>query len=103
MELREKIARATSQAILEQDCMEGDCLDTDLRIDYLDQGITDFGKVADAILSIPEIREALELAREAEEPTPYIRPEDRQQYQAAINQERREMLDNIQVPEQPEG
>lgn len=55
MELRELVAREAAKAILAQDLIDGDGLEADLRIDYLDQGITDFGLVADAILALPEM------------------------------------------------
>ena len=53
-DLREKVARRAAAAILEQDGYSavGPYLNADLTLDYLDQGEVDFGKVADAILSL---------------------------------------------------
>ena len=53
-DLRERVARRAAAAILEQDGYSavGPYLNADLTLDYLDQGEVDFGKVADAILSL---------------------------------------------------
>ena len=53
-DLREKVARRAVAAILEQDgySADGPYLSADLTLGYLDQGEVDFGKVADAILSL---------------------------------------------------
>jgi hypothetical protein len=59
MDLREKIARAASRAIAQQEGLDGDGLKADLTTEYLDQGMNDFGQVADSLLELPEIKEAL--------------------------------------------
>ena len=53
-DLRERVARRAVAAILEQDgySADGPYLSADLTLGYLDQGEVDFGKVADAILSL---------------------------------------------------